>query len=46
MVWEIVIGVILVIGIVTTVIEICGRRNRKKKEGATIEGSQDTSIIK
>ena len=30
MVWEIVIGVILVMGILTTVIEICVKRNRKK----------------
>lgn len=35
MIWEIVIGVILVIGILTTVREILVNRNRKKKTKTT-----------
>lgn len=43
MVWEIVLGVILVMGIVTTVREICVKRNRKKKAISINEGIHDSN---
>ena len=41
MVWEIVIGVILVMGILTTIREIRLKKTRKKKATSTNEGSHD-----
>ncbi len=41
MVWEVVIGVILVMGILTTIREVCLKRAGKKKAASTDEGSHD-----
>ena len=41
MVWEIIIGVILAIGILTTINEVRLKRTRKKKATSTNEGSHD-----
>jgi len=43
MVWEIVIGVILVMGILTTIREICLKRAGKKKAASTSERSHDSN---
>jgi hypothetical protein len=43
MVWEIVIGVVLVMGILTTVREIYLKWNHKKKATLTNEGSHDSN---
>lgn len=43
MVWEIVTGVILVMGILTTIREVCIKRAGKKKTASTYEGSHDSN---
>jgi hypothetical protein len=43
MVWEIVIGVILVMGILTTIREVCSKRAGKKKAASISERSHDSN---
>ena len=45
MVWEIILGVILAIGILTTIREIWRRKGNRKKTASTREGSRDGNTL-